>query len=108
MAKWYGSIGFVETVETEPGIWEPTETIRQYYGDIISNTRRWSEKQDSTNDDISINNRISVVADSYIQNHLHILKWIEYGGCKWKVSDITINFPRIEFGFGGVYNGETS
>ena len=28
MNKWYGKVGYVETVEVEPGIWEEQETVR--------------------------------------------------------------------------------
>ena len=39
MAKWYGSIGFAEQVEIEPGIWDSGIIEKLYYGDVISN--RW-------------------------------------------------------------------
>ena len=41
MAKFYGNIGFLDTVETEPGIWEETFQEKPYYGDLVRNTSRW-------------------------------------------------------------------
>ena len=35
MNKWYGKVGYVETVEVEPGVWEEQETVRQYYGEFV-------------------------------------------------------------------------
>jgi hypothetical protein len=40
MAKFYGSIGYSETTETKPGVWEEGITERKYSGDVIRNTRR--------------------------------------------------------------------
>lgn len=107
MARWYGQVGFVETVETEPGVWEPTDFPRDYYGDVLMNNRRWDQKQDSTNDDLSLNNRISIVADEFVNEHLAAIKWVTYMGSKWKVTGVEIAFPRIILTIGGVY-AETS
>ena len=35
MAKWYGKIGYSETVETSPGVWIPQDTVHEYYWDVI-------------------------------------------------------------------------
>ena len=40
MAKFYGAIGFAETVETDPGIWEEKIVERSYSGDVIRNIRK--------------------------------------------------------------------
>ena len=70
MARWFGKVGFVMTVQTEPGVWEPVDEPREYFGDVLANNRRWDQKQDSTNDDLSLNNRISIVADAFANEHL--------------------------------------
>ena len=41
MAKFYGAIGYVETVETSPGVWEEQITERNYYGELVRNTSRF-------------------------------------------------------------------
>ena len=38
-AKFYGEIGYGETVETSPGVYEDIIVERKYYGDVIRNTR---------------------------------------------------------------------
>ena len=48
MTRWYGKAGFVRTVETEPGVWEPEVVERDYYGDVLANVRRWDQKMDSS------------------------------------------------------------
>ena len=37
MAKYYGKIGYNESVETTPGVWEEKITERSYYGELIKN-----------------------------------------------------------------------
>lgn len=103
MARWFGNVGFVMTTETEPGVWEPTELPRQYFGDVLANNRRWDQKQDSTNDDLALNNRISIVADAFANEHLAAIKWVEYMNVKWKVTAAEVAFPRIILTIGGVY-----
>lgn len=68
MAKWFGAIGFAETLETAPGVWVEQITERHYYGDVNRNVRRL-QGANQVNDDIDISNTISIVADPYANNH---------------------------------------
>ncbi len=104
MARYFGKVGFVMTEEVEPGVWEPKETWREYFGDIISNARRWSAKTDSTNDDLAINNQISIVADAFALDNMGAIKWAEYIGFIWKVTNVNVAFPRLELSLGEVYS----
>ena len=105
MARYFGKVGFVMTVEVEPGVWEPRDTPCEYFGDIISNARRWSAKSDSTNDDLAINNQISIVADNFALENVGAIKWAEYLGQRWKVTNVNVAFPRLELSLGEVYSG---
>lgn len=106
MAKWFGKVGYSETVETDPGVWMPQDTIREYYGDVLRNTTRWSRNSDSTNDDLAVNTQISIVADAFAVNKFHAIKWIEFMGAKWAVSNVDpTQPPRLILTLGGVYNG---
>ena len=40
MAKFYGSVGYAETVETRPGVRVEKIVEYPYYGDFIRNTRQ--------------------------------------------------------------------
>lgn len=107
MNKWYGKIGFVETVETVPGVWEDKIEERHYYGDIIKVRKEWMPTQESTNDDIQINNQIKIIADPYAYNHFHTMRYIEFYGALWCIKDVSPEFPRLTISIGGVYNGST-
>ena len=104
MAKWFGKVGFAVTEETEPGIWEETITENKYYGDVKSN--RWKRQNSGeVNDDITISQIISIVADPFAYKNCSSIIYVEYMGSKWKVSDVEPAFPRLELTIGGVYNG---
>ena len=105
MAKWYGEIGFAETVETKPGVWVEQITKRNYYGDAIRNSRRL-QSANQLNDNINISNQISIVADPYANNNFHSMRYAEFMGTKWKISDIEVQYPRLILTLGGVYNVE--
>lgn len=102
MAKYYGKIGYVETVETEPGLWEENVTVRPYYGDVIRNIRKL--QTNGVNDDVNISNQISIVADPYAVQNFHSIRYAELNGVKWKVTDVDVQYPRLTLSLGGVYN----
>lgn len=106
MSKWFGKIGFSDTSETSPGIWEELIVEKSYYGDLEQDNRRRSQNSDTINDELTLSNRLSILADPFINQNCHHIKYVEINGVKWKVSDIQVAFPRLQLSFGGVYNGE--
>lgn len=103
MAKFCGKIGYVVTVETEPGIYEEQVIESEYYGDVIRNTRRLREAS-KVNDDINISNEISIIADPFANNNFHAMRYIEFMGAKWKISNVEVQYPRLILTIGGLYN----
>lgn len=105
MAKWHGTVGYVKPVETASGVWMDEVAERKYSGDVIRNSSRWSTSSDSTNDDLNVNNQISIVADPFAYQNFHSMKYIEFMGTKWKVTSVEVQYPRLILSLGGVYNG---
>ena len=106
MAKWFGKVSYsAEQTETAPGVWTPDIVVREYYGDIIRNNTRWSMNSESTNDDLTVNCQISIVADPFAINEFHSMKWIEFMGVKWKVTSVEPQPPRLLLTLGGCWNG---
>ena len=103
MAMFCGVIGYAVTKETEPGIWEEQIVEVEYFGDIIRNTRRINAPG-KVNDDISISNQISIIADPFANNNFHAMKYVVFMGAKWKVSEVTVEYPRLILSIGGLYN----
>ena len=103
MTRWCGVIGYAETLEIEPGVWSEEFTERKYYGDLLRNSRRLQGSQ-QVNDDITISNQISILADPYAVQHFHAIRYAELFGTKWKVSSVEAQYPRLILELGGVYN----
>ena len=109
MAKWHGKVGYASMVETAPGIWgfgsEITE--RPYFGDTIKNNSRWVPSQSSTNDNVVLSTQISIVADPFAYQNFSSIKYVEYMGSMWEVTNADASQrPRILLTLGEVYNGE--
>ena len=105
MAKWFGKVGYANTVETRPDLYEYVITEREYFGDANRITRRL-EGADEIIDDIAVAVSISIVADPYAYNNFHTIKYVEYMGAKWKATSVEPQYPRMIIPLGGVYNGE--
>lgn len=105
MGKFYGSIGYAETVETSPGVWVEQITERKYYGDVNRDSRRL-QSANQLNDNINVSSEISIVADPYAYNHFHSMRYVEFMGAKWKVSTVEPKPPRLILTLGGLYNGQ--
>lgn len=105
MAKFYGKVGYGPTsVETAPGVWNDVITEVEYYGDVLRNTRKL-QSGESVNDNLSVNNLISIVADAYANEHFFAIRYVMWMGALWTVSDVEVQSPRLLLRLGGIYNG---
>lgn len=108
MAKGYGNIGFIKTVEIEPGIWGPLETVNNYYWE----TTRYSslfQTSGGVNDNKNVNSEISIVADSYALENFSDIRYAEIMGTKWKVNSVDpTKYPKLILSIGGVWNGQST
>lgn len=103
MAKFYGAVGYAVTVETRPGVWEERITERMYYGDLTRNTRKL-QSSETLNDDVSVANEISLVADPFANENFYSMRYVVFMGAKWKISKVEAQYPRLILTIGGVYN----
>jgi hypothetical protein len=103
--KWYGKIGYALTVDKGDGLYIPEMTWKQYYGDVQRFMRKIDSSQ-NVNDNLNINNTISILADPYALENLGYMKCIEWMGTLWEISSIDISYPRMILSIGGVYNGD--
>lgn len=106
MAKFYGKIGYGESVETAPGVYEDVITELNYYGDVLRNTRQLQDGE-NLNSNITVSNSVSIVADAYANEHFFAIRYIEWAGTLWIVTDVEVKSPRLILRMGGVYNGHT-
>ena len=104
MSKWFGKIGYCETIETSPGVWTEQITEREYYGDLLKVSKK-TQSSENLNDNITISNQISIVADPFANENLRLISYVTFMGTKWKVTSADVQYPRIILTMGGVYNG---
>lgn len=105
MAKFYENIGYGVSAETRPGVWDEIITEKPYYGDVNKLSRRL-RTDDKVVDDINIANEISILADPFAYENFSTIKYVEYMGAKWKVTNVEVKFPRLILVTGGLYNGK--
>ena len=105
MAKFYGAIGYATNVETRPGVWSEKIIEYKYSGDLLRNTRSL-QSTNQLNDNINIANEISIVADPFANANIYAMRYVEYQGTKWKITNVSVQSPRLILTVGGVYNGE--
>jgi hypothetical protein len=104
MAKFRGLIGYAQTSETAPGVWTENIIERTHSGDVIRNTRKW-QNGESLNDDLVMNNTISIIANSFASANFHTMRYINWMGASWKITNVDYQKPRLILTIGGVYNG---
>lgn len=103
MAKYHGVVGYGITEETVPGVWTQNIIEKEYYGDVIRISRKLDSSQE-LNDNISVNNQLSIISDPYAVNNFLFIKYATYMGVKWKVSSVDLQYPRLLLTLGGLYN----
>lgn len=105
--KFSGSIGFIHEdnyVEIKPGVFKPEIVEKIYNGDVNWDNRHFANSGDQ-NEDIKLNSQISIISDLYFQRNLSSIRYIIWNGIKWRVTNVTVGYPRCVLTVGGVYNG---
>lgn len=106
MAKFYGAVGYVDTQETAPGVYEDIATEKLYFGDVLKNVKKYVSSE-YLNDNLTVSNSISIVADAYAYDNFFAIRYVNWMGANWKVNDVEVQRPRLILSLGEVYNGIT-
>lgn len=107
MARFSGKVGYGKSVETpaDIGVFVDEMTEYDYYGDVVRSNQNLQESQGKLNDDITVSNSISIVADEYAIDNFIFIKYVMWSGIRWRVSSVEFKRPRLILTLGGVYNG---
>lgn len=103
--KFYGQVGFIYEREYAPGAWDQVAEEHSAYGDILSNVRRWSPDTD-VNTDLTTSNRISILADRFLCEHMGAMRYVRWNGTVWEIKSVELSRPRAILSLGGVYKGK--
>jgi hypothetical protein len=105
--RFYGVVGYGVEEESVGGVWTKRIHEVSYFGDVVKNTRRLQDGE-KVNSDISVGNTISIMADAYANDNFFAIKFVEWAGVAWTVSEVIVERPRLLLRLGGVYNGPRS
>ena len=112
MSKYFGKVAYGITTEgtfpdgTPDGTWVTTTVEKSYYGEVHSSWLSSRSNGTNINDNITLNNEISILADAFALNNFSTILYVTYMGAKWKVSKVEVSHPRLILTLGGLYNDE--
>ena len=108
MTRFFGEVGYADSVETASGsgVWDDVITETQYYGDVLRDTKK-DQPGAGLNNDVIVNNSISIVADEYAFKHFFKIKYIRWNGVLWTITNVEVKSPRLVLSLGSVYHGPT-
>ena len=104
MAKYHGMIGFAIQNEQSPGVFVDQVIEREYFGDVINASFGNQQSSLGVNDDLRLNNRISIVSNTFAIENLAFMRYVTYMGVKWEITNVEPQYPRLILSIGGVYN----
>lgn len=105
MNKFWGTVGFVRDVETSPDVYEEVATERGYSCEVLKREKRWQPSGYVIDDNLTVENRISLLADPFALDAYEDIRYIVRGKSKWKVTSVEVAYPRLILSLGGVYHG---
>lgn len=103
MSRWFGKVGFGIEEDKGYGNYETDIVEKEYFGDLIRSYQRNSYSQISTNDEVTLNNQLSIIADEYSLANLSAIKYAEISGNYWKVTGVEEQYPHLLLSLGGAY-----
>lgn len=104
MARYFGKVGFGHDAETSPGVWKTQITEKRYSGDVVRDYRRLQDAE-KVNKDLTTSTTVSIVANSYANENIRAIRYAEWKGVLFEVTNVDEEHPRLILQLGGVYNG---
>lgn len=101
--KFYGKVGFESQVDKGRGVYVSEIVEKAYSGDINRFIRR-SQSSGDVNGSVSVSHEVSIISDPYASENFYNIKYVEIMGKKWEVSNVDVQYPRLNLSLGGLYN----
>lgn len=106
MARFHDKVGYIPPGTNVNGVSTATVVERDYTGEVLNAVRSLTPSG-QVNDDVSLQNRISIMADAFADENFADIKYVLWNGVRWIVTSIEVQRPRLILSLGGVYNGKT-
>lgn len=104
MVRFFDKVGYATPAVIVDGVWSDSITERDHYGEVLR-TMSSIEPSDKVNDDIRLQNRVSIVADAFALENFSTIKYVLWMGTRWSVQSVEVERPRLILNLGGVYDG---
>lgn len=107
MARFYGKIGYASIEEVKPGVYKEIYNERSYKGDVLAKRYNW-QNSDYLNDDLVINNEISIISDAFATDNFGAMRYVRWMNQLFKITSATIDTDRhrITLSLGGIFNAD--
>jgi hypothetical protein len=109
--RFHGAVGYATRTETVPGVFQEVITERMYYGDVVRNARRLEPPAlvpPMLNVNLALENSFSILGDAEAYANFMNIRYIEWEGQRWRVSNVEVRRPRLIFTIGDLWNGNTA
>jgi hypothetical protein len=107
--RFHGTVGYATSVETSPGVWQDNITEKIVYGDVIRQARRLEAPPmvpPTANSNISLENSFSILADSDLIENFTTLRYVQWEGDYWRITNVEVRRPRLILTIGGIWDGD--
>ena len=105
--RYFGELGLATTTVEDPdapGVFVPVQQTLAVKGDVLRSARYVTNGQNTTNNSLTMQNRISIVLSEKLLNSINYVEYLTYMDVKWKVTNIEIVGDRPIMTLGGVWN----
>lgn len=105
--RYFGELGLATTTVEDPeapGVFIPVQQTLEVKGDVLRSARYVTNGQNTTNNSLTMQNRISIVLSEKLLNSINYVEYLTYMDVKWKVTNIEIVGHRAIMTLGGVWN----
>lgn len=95
-----------EELPPDSGIWKNVVTEIEYSGTVYRLSRRF-QPAEQVNDNLNISNEIRIVSsDPFAKQNSQWIRYVEFMGAKWKVTNVEVQYPGLIITIGGLYNAQ--
>lgn len=97
-------IGYGQSVEVRPGIWEDVIREEPKYAEVRQTTETFTVEGEII-PRYKTTTSVSVVSDGPLRLDYSDLRYVVYGGVRWSISSAVGEPPRLTLFIGEVYDG---
>ncbi len=102
--RFFDKVGYGIPTDLGDGVWSDNMIERTYKGEVLK-AMHSIEESDKVNDNVRLQNRISIVADAFAFENFTLIKYVSWAGSLWTVNSVEHERPRLLLTLGGPWNG---